>query len=96
MQAVQLLIVSDSRKQEETTLNIEGLKDATAHRISEGSGAADQRIVKGKLPVKLPPLGMALYVQDLKAAGMIDDAPAHWTPMLKNTCPRGWWLASGA
>ena len=28
--------------------------------------------------------------------GRIDDAPAHWTPMLKNTWPNGCSDASGA
>ena len=30
------------------------------------------------------------------SAVMIDDAPAHWTPIWKKTFPNGWSPASGA
>ena len=44
----------------------------------------------------IPGARMVMIVTRKLSAVMIDDAPAHWTPMLKKTCPIGWWLASGA
>ena len=44
----------------------------------------------------IPGARMVMIVTRKLSAVMIDDAPAHWTPMLKNTWPSGWWLASGA
>src|SRR5436190_15218866 len=44
----------------------------------------------------IPGARIVMIVTRKLRAVMIDDAPAHWTPMLKNTCPSGWWLASGA
>src|SRR5256884_9945923 len=44
----------------------------------------------------IPGARMVMIVTRKLSAVMIDDAPAHCTPMLKNTCPSGWWLASGA
>ena len=44
----------------------------------------------------IPGARMVMIVTRKLSAVMIDDAPAHWTPMLKNTCPSGWSVASGA
>ena len=44
----------------------------------------------------IPGARMVMIVTRKLSAVMIEDAPAHWTPMLKNTCPKGWSLASGA
>src|SRR6266567_5496259 len=44
----------------------------------------------------IPGARMVMIVTRKLRAVMIDEAPAHWTPMLKNTCPSGWWDESGA
>ena len=44
----------------------------------------------------IPGARMVMIVTRKLSAVMIDEAPAHWTPMLKNTWPSGWWTASGA
>ena len=44
----------------------------------------------------IPGARMVMIVTRKLSAVMIDDAPAHWTPMLKKTCPNGWSVASGA
>src|ERR687885_826370 len=43
----------------------------------------------------IPGARIVMMVTRKLSAVMIDDAPAHWTPMLKNTLPSGWWLHSG-
>src|SRR5919197_6285300 len=43
----------------------------------------------------IPGARMVMIVTRKLSAVMIEDAPAHWTPMLKNTLPSGWWLHSG-
>ena len=44
----------------------------------------------------IPGARIVMIVTRKLSAVMIDDAPAHWTPMLKNTWPSGWSEASGA
>ena len=44
----------------------------------------------------IPGARMVMIVTRKLSAVMIEDAPAHWTPMLKNTWPSGWSIASGA
>ena len=44
----------------------------------------------------MPGARIVMMVTRKLSAVMIDDAPAHWTPMLKNVWPSGWPSASGA
>ena len=44
----------------------------------------------------MPGARMVTIVTRKFSAVMIELAPAHWTPMLKNTCPSGWCVQSGA
>ncbi len=44
----------------------------------------------------IPGARIVMIVTRKLSAVMIDEAPAHWTPMLKNTCPSGCSTASGA
>ncbi len=44
----------------------------------------------------IPGARIVMIVTRKLSAVMIEDAPAHWTPMLKNTCPSGCSDASGA
>ena len=44
----------------------------------------------------IPGARIVMIVTRKFSAVAIDDAPAHWTPMLKNTCPNGCSDASGA
>ncbi len=44
----------------------------------------------------IPGARMVMIVTRKLSAVMIDEAPAHCTPMLKKTWPSGWWTASGA
>ena len=44
----------------------------------------------------IPGARIVMIVTRKLSAVMIDEAPAHWTPMLKNTWPSGWSTASGA
>jgi hypothetical protein len=44
----------------------------------------------------IPGARMVMIVTKKLSAVMIDDAPAHWTPIEKNTFPRGWWIDSVA
>ena len=44
----------------------------------------------------MPGARMVTIVTRKFSAVMIELAPAHWTPMLKNTWPSGWWVQSGA
>ena len=44
----------------------------------------------------MPGARMVMIVTRKLSAVMIELAPAHWTPMLKNTCPSGWCEQSGA
>ncbi len=44
----------------------------------------------------IPGARMVMIVTRKLSAVMIEDAPAHWTPMLKNTVPSGWLVESGA
>ena len=37
----------------------------------------------------IPGARMVMIVTRKLSAVMIDDAPAHWTPILKNICPCG-------
>src|SRR5919197_6568976 len=43
----------------------------------------------------IPGARIVMIVTRKLSAVMIDDAPAHWTPMLKNVWPRGRWTESG-
>jgi hypothetical protein len=56
-----LLVASDSRRAEETTLIMESLADGEARCLSDGGGNANLRFKQGALPIKLPPLGAAVY-----------------------------------
>ena len=38
----------------------------------------------------MPGARIVMIVTRKLSAVMIELAPAHWTPMLKNTCPSGW------
>ena len=44
----------------------------------------------------MPGARMVMIVTRKLSAVMIELAPAHCTPMLKNTCPSGWCEQSGA
>ena len=44
----------------------------------------------------IPGARIVMIVTRKLSAVMIELAPAHWTPMLKNTCPSGWCEQSGA
>ena len=44
----------------------------------------------------MPGARIVMIVTRKLSAVMIELAPAHWTPMLKNTCPIGWCEQSGA
>src|SRR5947209_6240852 len=44
----------------------------------------------------MPGARMVMIVTRKLSAVMIDDAPAHWTPMLKKIVPSGWCTDSGA
>ena len=44
----------------------------------------------------IPGARMVMIVTRKLSAVMIELAPAHWTPMLKKTAPRGWCTDSGA
>src|SRR4029077_14099194 len=44
----------------------------------------------------MPGARIVMIVTRKLSAVMIDDVPAHWTPMLKKTLPRGWSVQSGA
>ena len=44
----------------------------------------------------MPGARIVMIVTRKLSAVRIDEAPAHWTPMLKNTWPNGWSDASGA
>jgi hypothetical protein len=44
----------------------------------------------------MPGARIVMIVTRKLSAVMIDDAPAHWTPMLKKVCPNGCPSASGA
>ena len=44
----------------------------------------------------IPGARMVMIVTRKLSAVMIELAPAHWTPMLKNTFPIGWCEQSGA
>src|SRR5205814_10542157 len=51
---------------------------------------------RGRRQKVIPGARIVMIVTRKLSAVMIDDAPAHWTPMLKNTCPSGWSEARGA
>ncbi len=57
-------------------------------RLAQTSSGMRQKVIPGAR--------IETIVTRKLSAVMIDDAPAHWTPMLKNTCPNGWSVASGA
>src|SRR5437867_10049186 len=45
----------------------------------------------------IPGARIVMIVTRKLSAVMIEDAPAHWTPMLKKTAPSSWWVEqSGA
>ena len=44
----------------------------------------------------MPGARIVMIVTRKLSAVMIELAPAHWTAMLKNTCPIGWCEQSGA
>ena len=44
----------------------------------------------------MPGARIVMIVTRKLSAVMIELAPAHCTPMLKNTCPKGWCEQSGA
>ena len=44
----------------------------------------------------MPGARIVMIVTRKFSAVMIELAPAHWTPMLKNTWPNGWCEQSGA
>src|SRR5438128_10127955 len=43
----------------------------------------------------IPGARIVMIVTRKLSAVMIELAPAHWTAMLKNTCPKGWCEQSG-
>ncbi len=56
-----LLLASDSRREEEDTVMLEGWGDGEARPLTEGTAPAKLRLEQGALPIKLPPLGVAIY-----------------------------------
>src|SRR6266576_1315758 len=44
----------------------------------------------------IPGARIVMMVTRKLSAVMIEDAPAHWTPIEKNTFPKGWWIESVA
>ncbi|MCX7007978.1 MAG: hypothetical protein NTY53_12155 [Kiritimatiellaeota bacterium] len=56
-----LLIASDSRRDEEATLQLEGVAEAVGHNLCDDSQKAGLRISHGEVCLKLPPLGVAVY-----------------------------------
>ncbi len=56
-----LFVASDSRKEEEGELSIEGITDADVISLSNETVQRTIRIKEGKLSLKFPPLGTVLY-----------------------------------
>ena len=56
-----LLVASDSRRAEETTLKFAGVADATARCLGDAGTNAPLLISNGEVKLKLPPLGAAVY-----------------------------------
>ncbi|MEN9576425.1 MAG: hypothetical protein RL514_4280 [Verrucomicrobiota bacterium] len=56
-----LLIASDSRRAEETTLKFVGVADATARCLGDGGTNSPLHISNGEVKLRLPPLGAAVY-----------------------------------
>ncbi len=56
-----LLVASDSRQAEETTLKLEGMADREVRCLADGGSNANVRFRQGELLLKLPPLGVAVY-----------------------------------
>ncbi len=54
-----LIIANDSRRAEETTLEMNAAPDADAHPL--GAGSATLSLRSGQAPLKLPPLGVAVF-----------------------------------
>lgn len=56
-----LLVASDSRQAEKTTLQLAAAGDGEMRRLTEGTGPATLRFHQGEAPLELPPLGVAVY-----------------------------------
>ncbi len=56
-----LIVANDSRRAEEGVLKIEGAAGAEARRIDQSTDKASLRFTRGELPLKVPPLGVAVY-----------------------------------
>jgi len=56
-----LLVASDSRREEEGSLAVDGLSDAVAVCLADGRSKESIHIKGGKAPLKLPALSAAVY-----------------------------------